>query len=273
MANSQILKDRVAIVTGADSGIGQGTAVAFAKAGADVVITYRSDEKGAKETAKRVTETGRKALVVQTDVGDEAQVKNLFDKTLSEFKRLDILVNNAGMNGTGKPVHESDFNEWEKVIRTNLHGPFLCSKLAAKQFIKQIESEGKQNTENRGKRSGNIINISSVHEESVAAGQGAYAVSKSGLRNLTRAMALELAEYGIRVNDVSPGMILTPMNQESVDDLKKRKENEEQIPLKRAGIPDDIANMVVFLCSDDASYCTGATFYVDGGWMLTRPDV
>ncbi|CAF0850847.1 unnamed protein product [Rotaria sordida] len=253
MADNQKLKDRVAIVTGADSGIGQGVAITFAKAGADVVITYRSDEKGAKETAKRVIETGRKALVVQTDVGDESQ--------------------NKRMGGTGKPVHESDFSEWEKVIRTNLHGPFMCSKLAAKQFIKQIESEGKQSTENRGKRSGNIINISSVHEESVAAGQGAYAVSKSGLRNLTRAMALELADYGIRVNDVSPGMILTPMNQESMDDSKTRKEKEKEIPLKRAGIPDDIANMVLYLCSDDASYCTGATFYVDGGWMLTRPDV
>jgi glucose 1-dehydrogenase len=99
------------------------------------------------------------------------------------------------------------------------------------------------------------------------------AVSKGGLRNLTRAMALELAEYGIRVNDVAPGMILTPMNQESIDDSKKRKEKEAQIPIKRAGIPEDIANMVLFLCSDDASYCTGASFFVDGGWMLTRPDV
>ncbi len=99
------------------------------------------------------------------------------------------------------------------------------------------------------------------------------AVSKGGLRNLTRGMALELAEYGIRVNDVAPGMILTPTNQESVDDSKKRKEKEAQIPIKRAGIPEDIANIVLFLCSDDASYCTGATFYVDGGWMLTRPDV
>ena len=192
MANNQKLQDRVAIVTGADSGIGQAIAIAFAKAGADVVITYRSDEDGAKETAKQVQEAGRKALVVHTDVGDESQVKKLFNKTLSEFKRLDILVNNAGkenvfsisidlvkrevflgMGGTGKPVHESDFDEWEKVIRTNLHGPFMCSKLAAKQFIKQIEATGKEKTEDRGKRSGNIINISSVHEEAVMNEQGA----------------------------------------------------------------------------------------------------
>ncbi len=195
-----------------------------------------------------------------------------------------------GMGGTGKPVHESDFSDWEKVIRTNLHGPFLCSKLAAKQFIKQIESEGKQSTENRGKRTGNIVNISSVHEEAATAKQGACmfsqsesnsirtvryldTVSKGGLRNLTRAMALELAEYGIRVNDVAPGMILTPMNQEAVDDAKKRHEKEVKIPIKRAGVPEDIANMVLFLCSDDASYCTGASFFVDGGWMLSYPDV
>ncbi|CAF1489029.1 unnamed protein product [Adineta ricciae] len=269
----QKLKDRVAIVTGADSGIGQGIAIAFAKAGADVVITYRSDEDGAKETAKRVEETGRKALVVRVDVGDESQVQKLFDKTLSEFKRLDILVNNAGMEGTGKAVHESEFQEWEKVIRTNLHGPFLCSKLAAKQFIKQIESEGKQKTEDRGKRSGNIVNISSVHEEAVTSKQGAYTVSKSGLRNLTRVMALELGKYGIRVNDVAPGMILTPMNQDSIDDEQTRKEKGEKIPIKRAGNPEDIAKMVLFLCSDDASYCTGSSFFVDGGWMLTYPDV
>ncbi|CAF3186835.1 unnamed protein product [Rotaria sp. Silwood2] len=141
----------------------------------------------------------------------------------------------------------------------------MCSKLAAKQFIKQLESEGKQNTEYCEKRSGNIINISSVHEESVATGQGAYAISKSDLNNLTRAMTLELVEYGIHVNDVSSGVIFTPMNQESVDDLKKCTENEEQIPLKRAGISEDIVNMIVFLCSDDASYCTDATFHVDGG--------
>ncbi|CAF2661046.1 unnamed protein product [Rotaria sp. Silwood2] len=126
----------------------------------------------------------------------------------------------------------------------------MCSKLAAKQFIKQLESEGKQNTEYCEKRSGNIINISSVHEESVATGQGAYAISKSDLNNLTRAMTLELVEYGIHVNDVSSGVIFTPMNQESVDDLKKCTENEEQIPLKQAGISEDIVNMIVFLCSD-----------------------
>lgn len=98
-------------------------------------------------------------------------------------------------------------------------------------------------------------------------------VSKGGLRNLTRAMALELAEYGIRVNDVAPGMILTPINQESVDDPKKRKEQEAQIPIKRAGVPEDVANLILFLVTDDASYCTGGSFFVDGGWMLTRPDV
>lgn len=273
MANNQKLKDRVAIVTGADSGIGQSIAVSFAKAGAHVVITYRSDEDGAKETAKLIQNAGSKALIVRTDVGEESQIQNLFDKTLSEFKRLDILVNNAGMNGTGKFLHESSLEEWDKVLRTNLYGPFLCSKLAAKQFIKQIESEGKQKTEDRGKRSGNIINISSVHEEVVTLKEGAYAVSKAGLRNLTRGFALELAPYGIRVNDVAPGMILTPLNQDSIDDKKVRQEKEVQIPIKRAGVPEDVANLVTFLCSDDGSYCTGATYLVDGGWMLTQPDV
>lgn len=173
MANNQKLKDRVAIVTGADSGIGQSIAISFAKAGANVVITYRSDEDGAKQTSKLIQQAGGKALVVRTDVGEESEVQNLFEKTLSEFKRLDILVNNAGMNGTGKLLHESSLEEWDKVIRTNLYGPFMCAKLAAKQFIKQIESQGKEKIEDRGKRSGNIINISSVHEEAVALKEGA----------------------------------------------------------------------------------------------------
>jgi len=189
--NHQKLKDRVAIVTGADSDIGQNIAVSFAKSGANVVITYRFDEDGAKETAKLVQDAGGKVLIVRTDVGEESQVQSLFDKTLSEFKRLDILVNNPGMNDTGKLLHESSLDEWDKIIRTNLHGPFLCSKLAAKQFIKQIYSKGKEKAESQGKQSGIIINISSVHED-------------SALCNLTRAFALELASYGIRVIDVAP---------------------------------------------------------------------
>ncbi|CAF0960019.1 unnamed protein product [Didymodactylos carnosus] len=276
MSNSYHLENRVAIVTGADSGIGQGIAVLFAKSGADVVVTYRSDEKGAQETRKQIEEAGRKALVLHCDVGDEKQVQELFDKTLEKFKRLDILVNNAGTMGNGKPFYEQTFEDWEKVIRTNLHGPFLCSKLAAQQFIKQIKAEGKQETEQRGTHpSGNIINISSVHEDSPGFPmyETAYGVSKGGLRNLTRAMSLELAEYGIRVNDVAPGLILTPMNQEAKDDPKKRKEKEALIPLRRSGVPKDIATMVTWLCSDDASYCTGQTFFVDGGWMLSRPEV
>jgi NAD(P)-dependent dehydrogenase (short-subunit alcohol dehydrogenase family) len=255
------LDGKIALVTGASSGIGQGIAVALAAAGADVGINYRSNSDGAEETARRVRESGRRALVVKADVGDPAQVAAMFRRFDSEMGQIDILVANAGHGSTSKPIHETSWEEWDRVLRSNLHGAFLCGREAARRMI----AAGK---------GGRIVNISSVHEEACnVPDDGPYCVAKGGVRNLTRSMALELGSYGITVNDVAPGMILTPMNQRALEDADYRAGAETQIPLRRAGTPRDIAAMVVFLCSDHASYCTGGTYLVDGGWMLSWPPV
>ena len=251
---------KVALVTGASNGIGRGIAEAFAGEGADVVVNYHRDRDGAEQTARSVTVTGRRALVVQADVGDEGAVLAMFEAVDQAFPTLDVLVNNAGIGGSDGPLHQTSLATWERVIRTDLHGPFLCSREAARRMV------------DRGTR-GRIVNISSVHQEACSAGGGPYCVAKAGVRNLTRTMAIELGEYGITVNDVAPGMIMTRMNQRAMNDPERLAWAEQQIPIRRAGQPDDIANMVLFLCSEAGSYCTGGTYYVDGGWMLTWPPV
>jgi glucose 1-dehydrogenase len=255
------LDGKRALVTGASSGIGQGIAIALAAAGADVAINYRSHGDGAEATAQRVREIGQRALIVQADVGDPVQVAAMFRQFDAEFGPIDILIANAGHGSTDTPLHETSWEEWDRVLRTNLDGVFLCGGEAARRMI----SEGK---------GGRIVNISSVHEEACnMPNDGPYNVSKGGVRNLTRSMALELGPFGITVNDVAPGMILTPMNQRAVGDPGYRTEAESQIPVRRVGTPQDIAAMVVFLCSSHASYCNGGTYLVDGGWMLSWPPV
>ena len=253
------LEGQVALVTGASSGIGRGIAEGLARRGCDVAINYARDEAGAEETARLVRAAGRRAIVVRADVGAEDEVAAMFGRLDAEFERFDILVNNAG-HGGGGTVADTPFAEWERVIRTNLHGPFLCAQQAARRLI-------------AGGHGGRIVNISSVHEEACSPGGGAYCASKAGLRNLTRTLALELGEYGVTVNDIAPGMILTPMNRRAQEDPEHLAWAEAQIPIRRAGRPNDIASMVAFLCSEEGSYCTGSTFFVDGGWMLTWPPV
>lgn len=253
------LDGQVALITGSDSGIGQGIARLFANAGADVVVHYYSDREGAEETAASVRETGQRAIVVQADVGNESDVDHMFSDADAAFGRLDILVNNAAQGGRGA-VHQLDPAVWDRTLRTNLYGPFFCSQRAAQRMI------------DRGS-GGRIINIGSVHEEASKPGGAAYSVSKAGIRKLTRTQAVELAEYGVTVNDIAPGMILTPMNQRASEDADVLRGAEAQIPLRRAGAPADIAHMALFLASGAGSYCTGSTFFVDGGWMLTQPPV
>ncbi|MCO6415965.1 SDR family oxidoreductase [Siccirubricoccus sp. KC 17139] len=251
------LDGRIAIVTGSDSGIGQATAVAFAREGADVVVTYFRDRDGSEETRRQVESAGRRALLLPLDQRDPAQVARLFEATERELGTPFILVNNAGKDSTGTQVADLPDEAWDDIIRSNLHGPFYCCR----QFIRARRAAGGQ---------GKIINVTSVHEEIPRAGSAAYNASKGGLRNLTRTLALELAPDRINVNNIAPGMILTPMNQAALDDPKLQAAQVQNIPLRRAGEPWEIARLAVYLASSDADYATGQSFTLDGGLVMNQ---
>lgn len=242
------------MITGSDSGIGKATAIEFAKEGANVVVTYHSDQEGAEGTLKEVEKTGGKGIVLQIDVSDEKDVENMFDRALEEFGTVDILVNNAAINGQGYKVEDCPTEKWDLAMKTNVYGYFFC----ARRFIKIRKNNG-------GK--GKIINMSSVHEEIASPGNADYNSSKGAIKMLTRTLALELAEDGINVNNIAPGMILTPFNQEAQEDMEVREEKEKNIPMKRAGKPEEIGRLAVFLASSDSDYVTGSTYEMDGGLM------
>jgi NAD(P)-dependent dehydrogenase (short-subunit alcohol dehydrogenase family) len=250
---------KAALVTGSSSGIGRGCAIALAEYGADIVVNYRMNHDGGEETAALVRALGRRAITVQADVGDVDAVDAMFTRLTEEFGRLDILVNNAGF-GRGGLLHELPIVDWDVVIKGNLSGAFFCAQRATRMMLAR----------NEGCR---IINITSVHEEAPGVGGGSYHIVKGALRNLTRALALELGPHGITVNTVAPGMILTEMNHRALVDKEYLDYAEALIPVRRAGVPADIAAMVRFLCTDEASYCSGQTHFVDGGWMLKWPPV
>lgn len=247
------LKNRIAVVTGADSGIGRATALAFAEEGADVVITYLNDAGGADATRREVESHGRRALALQADQRDPAAVSRLFEETRRRLGVPTILVNNAAAPLTGKPVSDMPVEDWDNVIRTNLYGPFYCCQ----QFIRLLEKEDHPHA--------TIINITSVHEEIPYWGAAAYDSAKGGLRNLTRTLAIELAESDINVVNIAPGMVLTPMNQEALDDPRARERQVQSIPVKRAAEPWEIAQAAVYLASRAGWYVHGASLFIDGG--------
>lgn len=248
------LDGKVALITGSDSGIGGATAIAFAKEGAKVVITYHSDKEGAEEKLRAVEDAGSKGIVLQVDVSEEKEVEEMFNTALDEFGTVDILVNNAAINGQGIFVKDLSTEKWDKAIRTNLYGYFFC----ARRFINIRKDKG-------GK--GKLINVSSVHEDIPAPGTADYCATKGAIRMLTRTLALEVAEDGINVNNIAPGMILTPFNQEAKDSKEVREEKTSHIPMKRAGTPEEIGKLAVFLASSDSDYVTGSTYAMDGGLM------
>lgn len=249
------LAGSTAIVTGSDSGIGQAIAAELAVAGADVCITYYTDENGAKETAGMVEAAGRRAVIVEVDVREEKEVERMFDRTIRALGIPDILVNNAAVNADGTHVVDMETKAWDTVLRTNLYGPFF----ACRRFIRERRSAG---------GGGRIINVTSVHEEIPMLGAGAYDASKGGLRLLTRTLALEVAPDRITVNNIAPGMILTPMNQEALEDPEAREEQTRNIPWKRAGRPEEVAKLAAYLASTDADYVTGSSFFIDGGLRM-----
>lgn len=249
------LQGKRALITGADSGIGQATAELFAREGADVAITYNTDAEGARETARRVEALGRRCLVIQDDVGDPASVAATFDRVASELGILDILVNNAGQAMGGMPVADMDPAKLEQILRVNLMGPVFC----AKAFIAVRRANG-----GRGK----IVTVSSVAQHLPTPESAPYGMSKAGIGSLCRSLSRELAEDGINVNNVAPGLIETPMTSDRFENPEKLEASLERIPWHRAGQPDEIAKAILYLSSDDSDYVTGHTLVVDGGLTM-----
>lgn len=245
-----LLKDKVAVVTGASRGIGRAIALKLAACGARVVLSARS-QAALDDLAAEIAAAGGEALAVPTDIARTAEVENLFERAVERFGQVDILVNNAGITRDTLLVRMKDA-DWDAVLETNLKGPFVCSRAAAKIMTKQ--------------RSGRIINISSVVGEMGNAGQANYCASKAGLIGLTKSMARELARRHVTVNAVTPGFIVTDMTEVLSDKVKE--ELLGQIPLGRFGEADDIAAAVVFLASDQAAYITGQVLGVNGGMYM-----
>lgn len=249
------LKDKVAIVTGSDSGIGRAIAEAFGEEGATVIVTYHSDEESAKDTADYLASHDVESITLNLDVSDEESVRSVFGQVVDRYGKIDILVNNAGINGSDIPVADMDTDTFDRCIKTNLYGPFFCCR----EYLSLRSKEQK---------GGKIINVSSVHEEVPTPGGADYNASKGGLKNFSQSLALELAEEGINVNNIAPGMILTDMNKEAMDDEEVKKEKERNIPMKRAGETKDIKAAAVFLASSDSDYVTGSTITIDGGLSI-----
>jgi glucose 1-dehydrogenase len=246
------LDNKVALITGSDSGMGQAMAEEFARAGARVGISYHTDKAGAEESRRRVEAAGKRAVVRQLDVRDEASVAAFFDAVVSELGVPDILVNDAGVGGGGATVADMTTEEFDRVIKTDLYGPFFCSR----EFIRRRKAAG---------GNGKIINITSVHEAIPSPGSAAYGAAKGGLLTFTRSLALELAPMHINVNAIAPGLIHTPMTAERTEDPEKMKQQLPNIPWKRPGEPWEIARLALYLASEDSDYVTGQSFTIDGG--------
>src|SRR5215210_6161983 len=243
----------VAIVTGSDSGIGKATAVALARDGYDVGITWHSDDAGAEQTAEEVRATGRRAEVRRLDLADASNGPPVVDELAEALGGLDVLVNNSG-TGTDTPVLELDLESWRHVLEVDLTGAFLCGQAAARRMV-------------AAGRGGRIVNVTSVHEHIPLPGSSAYCAAKGGLGLLTKVMALELAQHAITVNAVAPGEIATPMT--GAEDVDPRTLDRPQIPLGRPGDANEVAALIAFLASPEAEYVTGSSLVVDGGLLLT----
>jgi NAD(P)-dependent dehydrogenase (short-subunit alcohol dehydrogenase family) len=241
-----------AIVTGADSGIGRACAVALARRGHDLGITYSRDADGGKATAEQVRAHGRRAEVRHLDLTQSAEVQPTIAELAGALGGLDVLVNNAGTGAT-TPFLDVELAEWRDVLAVNLTGAFLAAQAAARQMVDSATH-------------GRIVNVTSVHEHVPLEGSTPYVASKHGLGGLTKSMALELAQHGITVNSVAPGEIATAMTgQEDEDPRAKQRPG---IPLGRPGDAREVADLVAYLASPEASYTTGASYVVDGGMLL-----
>lgn len=243
-----MLKEKVALVTGASRGIGKAIALSFSREGAFVIINYNGSKEKAEEVKNEIIEKGGKAEIYQCNVAKENEIKEMIDFIIKTYGKLDILVNNAGITKDGLIMKLSE-DDFDNVMNINLKGTFLCTKHVARQMMKQ--------------RSGRIINMSSVVGVMGNAGQVNYSASKAGIIGLTKSLAKEIGSRGVTVNAVAPGYIVTDMTNELSDSVKEKIL--EGVPLKRMGKPEDIAEACTFLASDKASYITGQVIGINGG--------
>jgi glucose 1-dehydrogenase len=261
MTDRETLAERTALVTGANSGIGAGVARSLAARGAYVYVNYVADPDAARRVVGEIEQKGGRADAIEADVGDEGQVEAMFARIAAERDALDILVSNAGIQKDA-PLTEMSLDRWRAVLDVNLTGAFLCARAAARQFLGQADQRSNRRS------LGCIIFTSSVHEEIPWAGHANYTAAKGGLRMLMKTAAQELAPRRIRVLDVGPGAIATPINREVWHDPDQRRKLLELIPYDRIGDTADVGEVVAWLASDAADYITGTTIFVDGGMML-----
>ena len=257
----QGLEGRNVLVTGGSSGIGQAIAVRFAEYGANVAINYLRRPEEAADTEEqvqacvaKVQREGVRDVLVGADVSNEDEVVRMVAEAVGQLGGIDVLVNNAGIQ-ISRPSNELSSDDFDKVLAVNLRGAFMCAREAIRHWLDEDKP-------------GSIVNVSSVHQLIPKPDYLGYSVSKGGMQNLTRTLALEYAGRGIRVNGVGPGATITPINRAWVDDPEKRAQVEEHIPMRRAGTADEMAGVTAFLASDDAAYITGQTLFVDGGLTL-----
>ena len=257
----QTLQGQVALVTGADSGIGEGVAFALANAGAKVVINHVDAHEVAQGVVDNIKAQGGEAYAIHADVSNEADVQAMFAETIKQYGTVDILVTNAGLQRDSKFV-DMTIEQWNTVLGINLTGQFLCSREAAREFIRRGVVEG------RSKAAGKIICMSSVHEVIPWGGHVNYASSKGGVMMLMKSMAQELAPHKIRVVSIGPGAIQTHINQAAWSTPEALQSLLTLIPYNRIGEPDDIGKLAAWLASDEADYITGTTIFMDGGMTL-----
>jgi glucose 1-dehydrogenase len=247
------LQGKVAIVTGGGSGIGQGIAKRLGSEGAKVLINYRGSEAGADDTRRFIESHGGEGVVLKADVTKMDDIQNLVDTAWSRFGSADILVNNAGLE-IRSDFWDTKVEDYDRQMAVNLRGPYFL----AQAFVRRLRD---------AKKPGRIVNISSVHEDMAFPGFTAYCCSKGGLRMMMHNLTVELGPLGITINNIAPGAIVTPINKTLLEDKPKLDALLAKIPLGRLGTTDDVAGMVAYLASDEASYVTGATFLIDGGLM------
>jgi len=254
----KLLKGQKALVTGANSGIGEAVAIGLARAGADVVVNYVTNPEAAQKVVEAIEAEGTKGLAIQADVSKEAEVQAMFKQAIETFGTLDILVSNAGLQRDAA-LTDMTIEQWNTVININLTGQFLCVREAVKEFLRRGVNKEVSCA------AGKIICMSSVHEVIPWAGHVNYASSKGGIHMMMKSLAQELAPHHIRVNAIGPGAIRTPINTDAWSTPEAYASLMNLIPYRRIGEPEDIANVAIFMASDMADYINGITLFVDGG--------